>query len=124
MSDQSPITCQALDFHPGMAEVSVEINFSNMPPALNFIEKRQELICPSEYKNGEYGWGNALGRVPSPDKEIFSLYDYRRRIAQYRTDKDLLLSHQKFPWIPVWDDHGKKFLKIQTNNVNMKSRDW
>ena len=23
-----------------------------------------------EYKNGDYGWGNALGRVPQPDNEI------------------------------------------------------
>lgn len=58
-----------------------------------------------EYKNGEYGWGNALNRVPQPDKEIFSLYDYRKRHAQYRTDTDLKASHENFPWIPVWDDH-------------------
>ncbi|KAF4624414.1 hypothetical protein G7Y89_g13759 [Cudoniella acicularis] len=31
--------------------------------------------------------------------------NYRKRLATYRTDLDLLLSHQKFPWIPVWDDH-------------------
>ena len=40
-----------------------------------------------------------------PEREIFSLYDYRRRLASYRTDEDLLLSHSKFAWIPVWDDH-------------------
>ena len=34
-----------------------------------------------------------------------SLYDYRKRIATYRTDLDLVASHQQFPWIPVWDDH-------------------
>ncbi|KAI9892029.1 MAG: hypothetical protein M1814_002224 [Vezdaea aestivalis] len=58
-----------------------------------------------EYANGEYGWGNSLGRIPLPDKEIFSLYDYRKRIATYRTDLDLVASHQQFPWISVWDDH-------------------
>ncbi|KAJ4288398.1 hypothetical protein N0V90_011633 [Kalmusia sp. IMI 367209] len=58
-----------------------------------------------EYKNGDYGWGQSIGRVPQPDKEIFSLYDYRRRLATYRTDLDLVASHQHFPWIPVWDDH-------------------
>ncbi|KAJ9132239.1 Alkaline phosphatase (PhoD-like phosphatase) [Pleurostoma richardsiae] len=58
-----------------------------------------------EYKNGDYGWGNSLGRVPLPDREIYTLYDYRKRIATYRTDLDLLASHQQFPWIPVWDDH-------------------
>lgn len=25
-----------------------------------------------EYKNGDYGWGNSYGRVPQPDKEIYS----------------------------------------------------
>ncbi|KAI5778308.1 phosphodiesterase/alkaline phosphatase D precursor [Geopyxis carbonaria] len=58
-----------------------------------------------EYKNGYYGWGDALGRIPQPNKEIFSLYDYRKRLATYRTDLDLLQSHQHFPWIAVWDDH-------------------
>ncbi|KAK5662121.1 hypothetical protein OQA88_8026 [Cercophora sp. LCS_1] len=58
-----------------------------------------------EYKNGDYGWGNAMDRVPQPDREILTLYDYRKRIATYRTDADLLASHQQFPWIPVWDDH-------------------
>ena len=58
-----------------------------------------------EYANGEYGWGNSLERVPLPDREIITLYDYRKRIATYRTDLDLVASHQQFPWIPVWDDH-------------------
>ncbi|TAQ88966.1 hypothetical protein B7494_g2706 [Chlorociboria aeruginascens] len=58
-----------------------------------------------EYKNGDYGWGNSIGRIPLPDREIYTLYDYRKRIATYRTDLDLLLNHQQFPWIPVWDDH-------------------
>lgn len=63
-----------------------------------------------EYKNGDYGWGQSIGRIPLPDKEIYSLYDYRKRIATYRTDLDLLASHQQFPWIPVWDDHGESQL--------------
>ncbi|KAJ0361974.1 hypothetical protein COL154_006485 [Colletotrichum chrysophilum] len=33
------------------------------------------------------------------------LYDYRKRLAQYLSDPDLRASHQKFPWITVWDDH-------------------
>ncbi|KAF2117010.1 alkaline phosphatase [Lophiotrema nucula] len=44
-------------------------------------------------------------RATNPPREIFTLYDYRTRLAQYRTDQDLLLSHAKFAWIPVWDDH-------------------
>ncbi|KAI1175008.1 PhoD-like phosphatase [Nemania sp. FL0916] len=58
-----------------------------------------------EYGNGEYGWGDAYGRIPLPDRQIYTLYDYRKRLATYRTDLDLVASHQNFPWIPVWDDH-------------------
>ncbi|TLD03480.1 uncharacterized protein PgNI_11864 [Pyricularia grisea] len=58
-----------------------------------------------EYANGHYGSGDELGRVPKPNKETLTLYDYRTRIAQYRTDDGLRRSHQQFPWIPVWDDH-------------------
>ncbi|KAF2033950.1 phosphodiesterase/alkaline phosphatase D precursor [Setomelanomma holmii] len=58
-----------------------------------------------EYKNGYYGWGDSIGRIPQPDKEIFTLYDYRKRLATYRTDLDLVASHQAYPWIPTWDDH-------------------
>ena len=55
--------------------------------------------------NGDYGYGASIDRIPSPEGIIYTLDDYRQRIATYRTDKDLLLSHQTFPWIPVWDDH-------------------
>lgn len=50
-----------------------------------------------------YGW--SIDRIPQPERIIFTLYDYRTRYATYRTDADLLLSHQTYPWIPVWDDH-------------------
>lgn len=40
-----------------------------------------------------------------PDRQIYTLYDYRKRHATYRTDEDLVLSHANYPWIPVWDDH-------------------
>lgn len=55
--------------------------------------------------NGDYGYGYSINRVPEPQHVIFTLDDYRTRIAQYRTDLDLLLSHQQYAWIPVWDDH-------------------
>ncbi|KAH0370217.1 hypothetical protein KCU65_g2633, partial [Aureobasidium melanogenum] len=55
--------------------------------------------------DGDYGYGYSIGRVPKPEHVIFTLYDYRERLATYRTDLDLLASHQNYPWIPVWDDH-------------------
>jgi alkaline phosphatase D len=36
--------------------------------------------------------------------EIFSVDDYRRRYAQYKTDPDLKATHAA-AWYPVWDDH-------------------
>ncbi|KAJ4315322.1 hypothetical protein N0V94_006018 [Neodidymelliopsis sp. IMI 364377] len=44
-------------------------------------------------------------RATNPPRTIFTLYDYRTRIAQYRTDLDLTLAHQNFAWITTWDDH-------------------
>lgn len=44
-------------------------------------------------------------RNPAPDHETYTLHDYRTRLGAYRTDADLLASHAKFAWIPVWDDH-------------------
>jgi alkaline phosphatase D len=44
-------------------------------------------------------------RATNPSREIITLYDYRTRIGQYRTDPDLRLAHQDFAWIPTWDDH-------------------
>jgi alkaline phosphatase D len=58
-----------------------------------------------EYANGTYGDGAALGRVPSPNREIVSLADYRERHAQYKTDPDLQEAHRQHAFIAVWDDH-------------------
>lgn len=58
-----------------------------------------------EYANGAYGDGTALGRVPTPDREIVTLSDYRARHAQYKTDADLQEAHRQHPFIVVWDDH-------------------
>ncbi|KAI1939026.1 hypothetical protein LOZ66_003103 [Ophidiomyces ophidiicola] len=53
----------------------------------------------------ESGSGKAIGRVPQPNRIIYTLNHYRTRHGSYRTDLDLLASHQNFAWIPVWDDH-------------------
>jgi alkaline phosphatase D len=60
---------------------------------------------------GDYIYETSTGvlgrdaRASNPPRTIFTLYDYRTRLAQYRTDLDLLLAHQNFPWITEWDDH-------------------
>lgn len=47
----------------------------------------------------------AFDRQSDPSHETLTLDDYRRRHAQYRTDKDLLVLHANHPMIAVWDDH-------------------
>lgn len=59
-----------------------------------------------------------MGRIPLPDNTVFTLYDYRKRLATYRTDMDLVASHQNFPWIPVWDDHGMFLLQPQKEDLS------
>ncbi|KAI1768265.1 PhoD-like phosphatase-domain-containing protein [Hypoxylon sp. FL1150] len=56
---------------------------------------------------GDYIYeGNQKGeRAHDPPKYLFSLYDYRTRHGQYRTDPDLQLASQNFAWIATWDDH-------------------
>ncbi|KAJ3030832.1 UNVERIFIED_CONTAM: hypothetical protein HDU68_007607 [Siphonaria sp. JEL0065] len=58
-----------------------------------------------EYRNGEYGDGSSIGRIPLPDKELLTLEDYRGRHAQYKEDEDLQSLHRLKPWIVIWDDH-------------------
>jgi alkaline phosphatase D len=58
-----------------------------------------------EYANGQYGDGSPLKRIPSPNKEILALQDYRERHAQYKLDPDSQAIHQQHPFICVWDDH-------------------
>lgn len=57
---------------------------------------------------GDYIYENSP-KAGSPrhfkSSEIFSLQDYRRRHAIYRTDPHLQAAHAAFPWIVTWDDH-------------------
>lgn len=67
---------------------------------------------------GSYGDGRALNRVPLPNKEIYTLDDYRQRYASYRLDKDLQTLHQKKAWLLVWDDH-----EVADNSYNHGTAD-
>lgn len=56
---------------------------------------------------GDYIYENGDGgeRAHDPPRLLFTLYDYRTRHGQYRTDPDLQLASQNFAWIATWDDH-------------------
>jgi alkaline phosphatase D len=60
-----------------------------------------------EYESTGYACDKAeeLGRVSEPANLLLVLGDYRRRYAQYRTDRDLQAVHARLPFIAVWDDH-------------------
>lgn len=58
-----------------------------------------------EYANTQYGDGTRFNRIPSPNKEMVALADYRERHAQYKADPDSQAIHQAHPFICVWDDH-------------------
>jgi alkaline phosphatase D len=60
-----------------------------------------------EYESTGYACDKAeeLGRVSEPPNLLLVLADYRRRYAQYRSDRDLQAVHARLPFIAVWDDH-------------------
>ncbi len=60
----------------------------------------------------EYGTTEKAGqpkagpvRLHEPAHEIITLADYRKRLAQYRTDPSLQAVTAKLPLIAIWDDH-------------------
>ena len=59
------------------------------------------------YKNGTTDGFTVLAEFPCQIARFTRYTITVRDFATYRTDLDLLLSHQQFPWIPLWDDHGK-----------------
>ncbi|KAK3387963.1 PhoD-like phosphatase-domain-containing protein [Podospora didyma] len=56
---------------------------------------------------GDYIYeGGRQGKRPhNPPRTALTLWDYRTRHGQYRTDPDLLLLAQNSAWITTWDDH-------------------
>lgn len=56
---------------------------------------------------GDYIYEGAAGgsRAHQPPRLLFSLFDYRTRHGQYRSDPDLQLLAQNHAWITTWDDH-------------------
>lgn len=61
------------------------------------------------YEYGPDGYGGDVGaqngRAHNPPKEIVTLDDYRKRHAQYKSDRQLQKAHAAAPWICTWDDH-------------------
>lgn len=58
-----------------------------------------------EYGPGTYQARDVVVRPHDPPHELFTLSDYRRRHAQYKSDADLQALHAAAPWVVTWDDH-------------------
>ncbi|HEV7692482.1 MAG TPA: alkaline phosphatase D family protein [Hyphomonadaceae bacterium] len=74
-------------------------------------EEPDFVFCYGDYIY-EGGGGNQPVDVSNPLSirrhfagEIYSVDDYRRRYAQYKSDADLRAAHAAAAWWPVWDDH-------------------
>lgn len=52
----------------------------------------------------ELSWGERRVRHHEGG-EAYTLEDYRRRHALYRSDPDLAAAHAAYPWLVTWDDH-------------------
>ncbi|KAK3390794.1 alkaline phosphatase-like protein [Podospora didyma] len=52
-----------------------------------------------------YEGGRRGPRPHRPPRPALTLWDYRTRHGQYRTEPDLLLLAQSSAWITTWDDH-------------------
>ncbi|KAI6868168.1 hypothetical protein KC323_g3162 [Hortaea werneckii] len=97
--------------HQDVDEVSVAVySCSNFPygffNAYGNVARKDSVDYVIHLGDYIYEYSTSSDSRPvEPQREIFTLYDYRRRIATYRTDQDLALSHQQFAWITTWDDH-------------------
>ena len=55
-----------------------------------------------------YEWGPYSLHHPSAAlrrDESYTLYEYRARYAQYKSDANLQAAHHAAPWLVTWDDH-------------------
>ncbi|KAJ4253888.1 hypothetical protein NW762_010286 [Fusarium torreyae] len=55
------------------------------------------------YEYGTYIFASERGTIPPGT--TYTLYDYRARHGQHRSDPDLQLLSQNSAWISTWDDH-------------------
>jgi alkaline phosphatase D len=92
--------------------------------AISKLEKLDAVIHLGDYLY-EYGvdsYGGAtgaeLGRNHDPATEIITLADYRRRHAQYKSEKSLQDAHACAPWICTWDDHESANNAYRTGAAN------
>ncbi len=58
-----------------------------------------------EYGHDDFDPGLDSSRLHEPEKEVWTLSEYRQRHSFYKLDADLRTAHQQYPFICIWDDH-------------------
>ena len=96
-------------------------------PAVEFVLHTGDYI----YEYGADGWGGdvakKIGRVHQPANEIVSLFDYRTRHAQYKTDAGSQAMLAAKPLLACWDDHesaNNPWVGGAQNHQPDKEGDW
>ncbi|WP_164972200.1 alkaline phosphatase D family protein [Luteimonas sp. YGD11-2] len=76
-------------------------------PELDAVFHYGDYIYEGAGKPGKSVTDAAGNRVPRQHvgDEIYTLHDYRRRYAQYKTDPDLQAAHAAAAFLCTWDDH-------------------
>lgn len=95
--------------------------------AIDFVLHTGDYI----YEYGADSWGGdvakRIGRVHQPANEIVSLYDYRTRHAQYKTDAGSQAMLAAKPLLACWDDHesaNNPWVGGAQNHQPDKEGDW
>lgn len=84
--------------------------------AFRHLSQEPELDAVFHYGDYIYEHGGNAGKFVLDDagnpvarrhvgQEIYTLDDYRRRHAQYKSDPDLQAAHAAVAFLPTWDDH-------------------
>ncbi|NKE55988.1 alkaline phosphatase [Lentzea sp. PSKA42] len=69
------------------------------------LARQQDLDAVIHLGDYIYEYFNADFRAPDPPHRCVTLDDYRRRHAQYKTDRHVQALHAAHPMIATWDDH-------------------
>ncbi|KAI0065426.1 hypothetical protein BV25DRAFT_1913479 [Artomyces pyxidatus] len=70
-----------------------------------------------DYIYESLGNGAKIGRHVL-GRELATIFDYRQRLNQYRTDESLLFAHQMAPWITVWVSERSRAMHTVNHVVN------
>jgi alkaline phosphatase D len=77
---------------------------------------------------GDYIYEESWGVPPlvrqHPQREVYTLDDYRTQYALYKQDPDLRAAHAAFPWFVTWDDHEVENDYAGDNSVNGDDPAW